>query len=385
MCLWVAYNCMASARPSTDVTVGRTLPKSDLTGTSDPRDVTTRACTFLLMRSTASGLALLLLLATSRQCDGFAKKVARKGKTKAAASSGGGFGKVAATTGPTVAQLLKTAVEQYETLEKLKGVQNTAEAEREYGDESENGQSETTAADEHAVSVTKWCIALRSTSAAATEFSDWVPVALLALGCGAACGDPAALVPSALGACVKEVVEGGAQNIPSLRKVARETVEYAYEPLDSFESHVYEGLQGRTERRFEAATILGVDPGAGAGEVKKAHRRLMMDLHPDRFVGDDEGAAAAEARMLEVQEAYAELGGGQGEGSGSFYASIGGKARVGFSGLLAKEVLAPLGKPRPAMDQPYESGGWRVGISPMTTTITREFVTRNLQRTQKED
>ena len=335
----------------------------------------------------ASGLALLLLLATSIQCDAFAKKVAKKGgKKKAAVSKGGGFGKVATATGPTIAQLLKTSTEQYEALEKLKGVQNTAEAEREYGEDSDDEpKTETTAADENAVSVTKWCIALRSTSAAATEFTDWVPVALLALGSGAACGDPAELVPSALGACVKEVVEGGAQNIPSLRKVARETFEYSYEPVDSFESHVYEGLQGRTERRVEAATILGIDSGAGAGDVKKAHRKLMMDLHPDRFVGDDEGAAAAEARMLEVQEAYAELGGGQGAGEGSFYASIGGKARVGFSGLLAKEVLAPLGKPRPAMDQPYETGGWRVGITPMTTKITREFVARNLQRAQKED
>ena len=35
-----------------------------------------------------------------------------------------------------------------------------------------------------------------------------------------------------------------------------------------------------------------------------------------------------------MQEAYAELGGGQGTDSGSFYSSIGGKARVGFSGAL---------------------------------------------------
>jgi hypothetical protein len=48
------------------------------------------------------------------------------------------------------------------------------------------------------------------------------------------------LVPSAVGASVKEILEGGCQAFPSLRKVPRETIEYAFESLDSFEKHVYE-------------------------------------------------------------------------------------------------------------------------------------------------
>ena len=83
--------------------------------------------------------------------------------------------------------------------------------------------------------------------------------------------------------------------------------------------------------------------------------------------------------MLAVQDAYAELGGGQGT-SGSFYASIGGKARVSFSGVLDKGELGPLGKARPEQSKAYAEGGYRVGVAPMVPTITRDFVTRNLLR-----
>jgi len=266
------------------------------------------------------------------------------------------------------------------------GKQNMEEAEEEYGEGSDAKKDQVVggdADDELArLTVTKWCIALRSE--AAQDFSDWVPVALLAIGCSDE-ADPKSLVPSAIGATCREIMEGACVDWPSLKKVGRETLQYRYEPLDSFERHVYEGMTTRTEKRKQAVAELGLEPGWGAGDLKKAHRKLMMELHPDKFIlegggVDEDGLNAAKERMNNVQEAYATLGGGQGAGSGSFYEAIGGKGRTEFSGSLPTAALKPLGKPRPEQEKPYEEGGWRAGIIPMASNVAKEFVTRNMLR-----
>src|SRR4051794_41197552 len=46
--------------------------------------------------------------------------------------------------------------------------------------------------------------------------------------------------------------------------------------------------------------VLGVGKGASAEEIKKAHRKLVRQYHPDRNPGD----AAAERRFKEGQAAY---------------------------------------------------------------------------------
>src|ERR671915_183025 len=50
--------------------------------------------------------------------------------------------------------------------------------------------------------------------------------------------------------------------------------------------------------------ILGVDKKASVDEIKKAHRKLVRQYHPDRNPGD----AKAEARFKEIQAAYDILG-----------------------------------------------------------------------------
>jgi molecular chaperone DnaJ len=50
--------------------------------------------------------------------------------------------------------------------------------------------------------------------------------------------------------------------------------------------------------------LLGVDKKASAEEIKKAHRKLVRQYHPDRNPGDEK----AEARFKEVQAAYDVLG-----------------------------------------------------------------------------
>ena len=49
--------------------------------------------------------------------------------------------------------------------------------------------------------------------------------------------------------------------------------------------------------------VLGVERGATADEVKSAYRRLAKEYHPDR----NNGSASAEAKMKEINDAYARV------------------------------------------------------------------------------
>lgn len=50
--------------------------------------------------------------------------------------------------------------------------------------------------------------------------------------------------------------------------------------------------------------VLGVDQSADQATIKKAHRKLAIRLHPDKFRGSEEEAAAAAEEFRLVQEAY---------------------------------------------------------------------------------
>ena len=54
--------------------------------------------------------------------------------------------------------------------------------------------------------------------------------------------------------------------------------------------------------------VLGLTRAASWEQVSKAHRRLVSQLHPDRYVGSDDGVReAAEQRVRDVNEAYATI------------------------------------------------------------------------------
>ena len=54
--------------------------------------------------------------------------------------------------------------------------------------------------------------------------------------------------------------------------------------------------------------VLGLRRSATWEQVAKAHRTLVAQLHPDRYVGEDDVVrAAAERRVRDVNEAYATI------------------------------------------------------------------------------
>jgi DnaJ-domain-containing protein 1 len=58
----------------------------------------------------------------------------------------------------------------------------------------------------------------------------------------------------------------------------------------------------------DAYSLLGVSRQASWKEISRAHRRLVSELHPDRYVdSDDETRAAAERKVRDVNEAFSEI------------------------------------------------------------------------------
>lgn len=58
----------------------------------------------------------------------------------------------------------------------------------------------------------------------------------------------------------------------------------------------------------DAYSLLGVSRQASWKEISRAHRRLVSELHPDRYVDADEATRdAAERKVRDVNEAFAEI------------------------------------------------------------------------------
>ena len=67
----------------------------------------------------------------------------------------------------------------------------------------------------------------------------------------------------------------------------------------------------RDDDEFSAAPweVLGVEPDSSEKAIKAAHRRLVLEHHPDRVLGESGGKAGAETqkvqrRFMRIQEAY---------------------------------------------------------------------------------
>ncbi|KAG5181641.1 hypothetical protein JKP88DRAFT_263574 [Tribonema minus] len=238
--------------------------------------------------------------------------------------------------------------------------------------------------------------------AAAPQLSDWVPCAQLGLLSSATSPvDQMVPVTAAVASLCREVVTAATTSVPSLlTRVPHAHLEYAVEPTDCWMKWVYEtvveerkggaGAGGRggepAVTRADAWGVLGVEPGASAGEVKRAYLKLARDLHPDALVGrEPEEIAEAEARFLLVTKSYELVGGGLGGGSdvgataaaarASWYESIGGKGRTEFATVnLAGQRM---GSALLGAEMELNLGGWRAAVRGLDADIVQTFASRN--------
>ena len=125
--------------------------------------------------------------------------------------------------------------------------------------------------------------------------------------------------------------------------------------------------------------LLGVARTATEAEIKKAYRKLAMDLHPDRNPSPD-----AEAKFKEITEAYEVLRDGQKRaaydrygraGVGSGGSSRGKMRRPGTSGsrsscAFAPSEVKPVSSARSAVTRQSSSPDTCAAAAPIMSALT---------------
>jgi len=182
-------------------------------------------------------------------------------------------------------------------------------------------------------------------------------------------------------------------NVVSLKSLAAPLLEYAAEPLNDFEKHVFPmfdasfGSSGQSRMtRKEALTILFDDPESTAdgAEIKRQYRKLSMKYHPDRTANDgasEEETASNQALFGKVQAAYETIGAETHSSGLSWYESIGGNGRIEFKGPLDLSQ-GKIGVPAKGAVLGHESPmGYSQAVQALNAEITQFFASRNSMST----
>lgn len=74
--------------------------------------------------------------------------------------------------------------------------------------------------------------------------------------------------------------------------------------------------------------VLGVSPSASDEEIKRAYRKLAKQYHPDR----NNGSPEAEHKMMQINDAYAQIVEMRKNGGASSYGGYGGYGSYGYNG-----------------------------------------------------
>lgn len=291
-----------------------------------------------------------------------AAKTKTKTKQGKAAPSSGGFGaKKAVTTTVDAAALLRKSMDLYDAIERESAVA---------GLDDEDG--------EDAPGLREYVVCVRSKAHDAVN--DWVPAACMCVAWQGGdvsenpllrgMADCSLFAPIAAKLHCREVWESACQAAPSLRKISRNSIEYAYEPLDNFGA-VLEEVDAKGASTSKAYQVLGVAKGASAAEIKSAHRKLIVSLHPDAVAAlPAEEQAEARKKFEEVQAAYESLGGGAGDSVESWYENLGSGRADYFSGPV------DLTKPIDGSILDY----WTAAVCPLDAELTNKFIMRNVVR-----
>lgn len=92
---------------------------------------------------------------------------------------------------------------------------------------------------------------------------------------------------------------------PAERAPSKDRGFEAYYSHDSLFEKPVDDIVEQTEGPY---AVLGLTRTATWEQVSKAHRRLVAQLHPDRYVGEDDLVQeAAERRVRDVNEAFATI------------------------------------------------------------------------------
>ena len=192
--------------------------------------------------------------------------------------------------------------------------------------------------------------------------TDWVPIAQIILArplreAEASEGSADPLVRAAVSQYCREISHVAGMGSRVFQSVPRNGMQYAVESVESFHKHVYEvAFEGKNENpaddnsmtKAKARQILQIDDATlELSDIKRTYRKLSMECHPDRFVGESEEVKLLAAeKYSQIKLAYETLQSGIRNGKQSWYESLGGRARTDFSlvaGLLSlKEAEAVL-------------------------------------------
>lgn len=199
------------------------------------------------------------------------------------------------------------------------------------------------------VVATEYIIAVRSSCL--EMVADWVPVAQLIVArkwvdaqTNASDGASDPLLQAVISMYCRELSHVASLGSRYFQSVSRNQLEYAVESCDSFHKHVYEiVVEGKNQNasneyamtKAEARKVLDLDADCtDASEIKRRYRKRSFELHPDRFIGNEDKSAVdnATADYARVKLAYDTLSSGVRQGSKSWYESLGGRARTEFVG-----------------------------------------------------